>query len=276
MRNEPQIFTSLQRQDAPVDPEILLDLEDDQLVESILSESIATKQITIDGKLLNVEVASTLKDRVQGLMGRKQVGSDGMLFFMDGQPASFHMKNTYIPLDIVFFNEQGRVIKTDQMQPKTGRSRCNDNVAYALEIPMGDAKRRGIQKGSQLSTKIRQLKESYADVVKVSFRLRINVNGEKKPTVTDILTDIRAIPNVVTSNQEGSRDAAPEGKNMIMIDMGFVDDAEFGLRDLQRDLLAVRGVDMVRTVSYGGEPYVRHQNESLLRQVVIEALQADS
>ena len=94
--------------------------------------------------------------------------------------------------------------------------------------------------------------------------------------VTDILTDIRAIPNVVTANQAGPRQPAPEGKNMATLDIGFIDDAEFGIRDLQRGILATRGVDMFRIVSYNGQPYVSHQTEALIRQLVNESLQADN
>lgn len=286
MRNEPQIFTSLQRQDQPVDPEILMHFEDERvlevrqqirgLVKSVLFEVVEVRRVMIDGKALNVEVVDTPKDRARGLMGRQSIGSDGMLFVLEGQPAAFHMRNTYIPLDIVYFDTEGVVIKTDRMKPKVGRSTCSQPTSFALELAAGDAKKFGVRPGSKLVMERRRLKESYDDVVKVKVRVRVNVAGDHKPTVTDILTDIRAIPNVVTANQAGPRQPAPEGKNMATLDIGFIDDAEFGIRDLQRGILATRGVDMFRIVSYNGQPYVSHQTEALIRQLVNESLQADN
>ncbi len=272
MRNEPQIFTSPSRQDQPVDPETLMDFEDEQLVESILSEAVTTKRISVDGKQLSVEIASTPKNRARGLMGRRSIGSDGMLFVLEGQPAAFHMKNTHIPLDIVYFDAAGKVIKTDRMKPKTGRSTCDQPTSFALELAAGAVKKFGIRPGSKLVIESRQLNEAYDDVVRVTVRIRISVNGPSRPTVTDILTDIRAIPNVVTANQVGSRQPAPEGKNMVALDVGFIDDAEFGVRDLHREILATRGIDMIRVVSYNGEPYVSQKTEALIKQWVIEAL----
>ena len=55
---------------------------------------------------LKVEFAEKFDDQTKGLMNRKSLdGIDGMLFiFSDEQYQSFWMKNTYIPLDIIYFN----------------------------------------------------------------------------------------------------------------------------------------------------------------------------
>ena len=127
MRNEPQIFTNFQRQDKPVDPETLRDLEDELLMSEVRSllENRNTKQITVGSHNMNVEVAATPASRRKGLMNRRKIGSDGMLFVMDESPASFHMANTHIPLDIVYFDASGQAVKIDSMKPKTGKSSCN-------------------------------------------------------------------------------------------------------------------------------------------------------
>jgi uncharacterized protein len=59
-----------------------------------------------------VEVADTFAARERGLMYRKSLASDrGMLFdFKTEQPVSFWMKNTLIPLDIVFIGADGRIV----------------------------------------------------------------------------------------------------------------------------------------------------------------------
>ena len=59
-----------------------------------------TKQLHIGGYPFTVEMAQTPEERAKGLSGRKYLPSGtGMLFTMNGAPASFHMKNTHVPLD---------------------------------------------------------------------------------------------------------------------------------------------------------------------------------
>jgi len=59
----------------------------------------------------DVEVARTEKDRARGLMFRRSLPQDhGMLFLFETErPIAMWMKNTYIPLDMVFVSRKGRV-----------------------------------------------------------------------------------------------------------------------------------------------------------------------
>ena len=70
--------------------------------------------ITHEGKphMFRVEVARTGPEQEQGLMFRTAMGADeGMVFPMEQpRPASFWMKNTVIPLDIVFVGVDGRIL----------------------------------------------------------------------------------------------------------------------------------------------------------------------
>ena len=62
--------------------------------------------------LFKVEVMSTDAERERGLMNRRSLAKDrGMLFdFHKEAPVFFWMKNTYIPLDMIFVGADGRVV----------------------------------------------------------------------------------------------------------------------------------------------------------------------
>ena len=67
----------------------------------------------------NAEFAYTDMERQQGLMGRTELAEDeGMLFvFEENQNLFFWMKNTLIPLDIIFFDRDGNFVSSTTMQP---------------------------------------------------------------------------------------------------------------------------------------------------------------
>ena len=108
-------------------------------------------QINVGGHLFSVEVVETPEERAKGLMGRKHLPSGtGMLFKMSGGPAQFHMKNTLIPLDILFLDENGVILKRDTMQPHTGRSYCDGDTHDVLEFPMGTCASLDINVGDKM------------------------------------------------------------------------------------------------------------------------------
>lgn len=101
-----------------------------------------------------VEVARTDGEKAQGLMNRQHLPSSaGMLFLYDPpQPASFWMKNTLIPLDMIFADAKGVVTRVHE-KAIPGDLRAIDGgngVAAVLEINGGLARRLGIQPGSQM------------------------------------------------------------------------------------------------------------------------------
>ncbi|MBI1172001.1 DUF192 domain-containing protein [bacterium] len=101
-----------------------------------------------------VEIADTDAEREQGLMFRDHLASSaGMLFVFDApEHAHFWMKNTLIPLDMVFADQTGRVtvVHSNAVPGDLTPIDGGEGVAYVLEIKGGLAARMGIVPGADL------------------------------------------------------------------------------------------------------------------------------
>ncbi|MFT0858983.1 DUF192 domain-containing protein [Ancylobacter sp. G4_0304] len=101
-----------------------------------------------------VEIAQTAAERAKGLMYRSELAPDaGMLFDFDyDQPVYMWMKNTYIPLDMLFIRSDGRIANiaanTEPLSTRTIES--GGPVRAVLELPGGTAKARGIAVGDRV------------------------------------------------------------------------------------------------------------------------------
>ncbi|WP_262691314.1 DUF192 domain-containing protein [Kordiimonas aestuarii] len=98
-----------------------------------------------------VELALNDQERARGLMYREELEADkGMLFiFDDSAPRSFWMRNTYIPLDIIFIRADGRILNiVREARPRTDTPRQSVGRAIAvLEIAGGRAAELAINAG---------------------------------------------------------------------------------------------------------------------------------
>lgn len=105
-------------------------------------------KIEIGDKEYNVEVARTEEEKIKGLQEKESLGeNEGMLFIYDEpQELVFWMKDTAIPLDIVFIDEDGEVISVQQGQPYDETLLEEDGVMYVLEVNQNS----GIQPGDEL------------------------------------------------------------------------------------------------------------------------------
>ena len=102
-------------------------------------------------KQLQIEVADTYAKREYGLMNRKKLAKNrGMLFkFPYFNKLSFWMKNTYIPLDIAFLDDKGRILQIESMCPlSTKPIVSNFPCRYALEVNKGWFEENGVKEGS--------------------------------------------------------------------------------------------------------------------------------
>jgi len=104
----------------------------------------------------NVEVADTDEERREGLMNRTSLESDGMLFVFDReQELSFWMKNTYIPLDMVFVYRNGTISRIYEADPQPGVSkselrRYRARGKYVVELRQGFTDEHGIEEGDRV------------------------------------------------------------------------------------------------------------------------------
>ena len=100
----------------------------------------------------HVEVAKTDEEQAMGLMNRLDLkNNNGMLFLFDNEKkASFWMKNTFIPLDIIFINKYGSINRIyKNTKPKSlKRIKSKGKVLAVLEINAGEANKNNIGNGS--------------------------------------------------------------------------------------------------------------------------------
>jgi uncharacterized protein len=101
-----------------------------------------------------VEVPTTARQQERGLMYRKSLGPTAGMLFVFGQqkPVYFWMKNTYISLDIIFIDSQGRVVRVArETQPESEHViPSGAPVQAALEINGGLAAHFGIKPGDKV------------------------------------------------------------------------------------------------------------------------------
>lgn len=114
----------------------------------------------IKGQRILLEVARTPKQQQMGLMYRTSLADNrGMLFpFNPPQPVSFWMKNTKIPLDMIFIRE-GRVQAIAANVPPCVSDPCpsygpqNAIIEYVLELRGGRAAELGLKTGDRITLK---------------------------------------------------------------------------------------------------------------------------
>ncbi|MAP17464.1 MAG: hypothetical protein CL626_00105 [Aurantimonas sp.] len=116
--------------------------------------STATLETATGSHAIKVELAQTPETRATGLMNRESMPADqGMLFeFDETRPVAMWMKNTLIPLDMLFIDSDGVVkrVKTNAQPLSLETIPSGAPVKYVLELNGGAAARFGVAVGDRL------------------------------------------------------------------------------------------------------------------------------
>ena len=115
--------------------------------------------VELAGTRYQVELAQNDETRARGLMFRDQMDTgSGMLFIHDfEEPQAYWMKNTRIPLDILYFDSQRRLVSQQRdVPPCSAGDMCPPNPSfkparYVLELNAGQAARLKLEDGAELT-----------------------------------------------------------------------------------------------------------------------------
>ena len=118
--------------------------------------------VELKGQRFDVEVAADADAQRRGLMFRDSMPADhGMLFvFDDFAPRAFWMKNTHIPLDILYFDQDYKLVSAALRTPPCHSAGDDCPIypstapaKYVLELNAGTAEKFGVKTGDTLTVK---------------------------------------------------------------------------------------------------------------------------
>lgn len=124
---------------------------------SCLSQELPRTEVRVDGHAFQAEIAADDNSRMRGLMFRDELATDAaMLFVFEAeQPLAFWMKNTRIPLDILYFDAAGHLVSMQTDVPPCRVALCPQYPSerparFVVEVVAGTAKRLGLEAGAAL------------------------------------------------------------------------------------------------------------------------------
>src|SRR6218665_3340855 len=148
------------------------------------------------------EIAQKAIDLQVGLMHRKHMDSDaGMLFYFGGGEGevSFWMKNTLIPLDMIFIRADGTIAHIhENAQPESLQSAPSRfPVAAVLELNGGESAKRGLKAGDKVEHAFFRAKPKPQNVQATENKTQ--PPGEEPAPVPEALPDTEVAPDDVPS-----------------------------------------------------------------------------
>ena len=122
------------------------------------TEEISLHPVTLpSGTTLSVEIADSMSKRSLGLMFRKNLPENQGMLFIYNKKGSYRiwMKNCFIHLDIIWLNQEKKIIEMKENAPPCQKDPCpiygsHDDVLYILETSSGTIKRQGLSLGSKI------------------------------------------------------------------------------------------------------------------------------
>jgi len=91
--------------------------------------------------IIEAVVADEPGERAVGLMNRTELSENAGMLFVYEKPSApkFWMKNTFIPLDIIFLDKSGKIIKIFEQVPRLSENKitAGKNISFVLEINAG-------------------------------------------------------------------------------------------------------------------------------------------
>ena len=120
------------------------------------TSNLETTTVKMGGVAITAEIADSNTERAVGLMNRSSLPEGtGMIFvWSDESYRSFWMKNTLIPLDIIFIDANGTIVDMTTMQPCKSlfcdSYRSKAPAQYVLEVNAGFAEKRGVKIGDKV------------------------------------------------------------------------------------------------------------------------------
>ena len=114
--------------------------------------------VELGGQRYVIEIADDDAERARGLMFRDEMPADhGMLFIHEREePRAYWMKNTHIPLDILYFDDKRRLVSVQRdVPPCSMGDQCppypsEGSALYVLELNAGTADTLGVAAGDEL------------------------------------------------------------------------------------------------------------------------------
>lgn len=135
-------------------------------------------KIKVNNKVYDVIVAESEEDKRKGLSGIQYLPeNEGMLFVYDEpQTVEFWMKDTHIPLDIVFINDEDEVISVAKGTPEDETLIKEDNVLCVLEVPSDS----GIKAGDEIQFEEQQKVDSKMLVLDENGEVQMELDGGER------------------------------------------------------------------------------------------------
>lgn len=138
-------------------------VQTDITAEDFVMPALPKGKVVLEDKLgghhrVEVEIAHTLTARTRGMMWRTQLSDEkGMLFIFRGvRHLSFWMKNTLIPLDLIYIDEDMKIIGfVERAEPKSLQPRSVELPGtYVLEVRSGYVRDHALKVGTKVEMEV--------------------------------------------------------------------------------------------------------------------------